>query len=195
MNYVKKVRQITKKRMLKVKGTSHAFDHIERVYKIATYLAKKEGADVEIVQIAALLHDIGRTLKEPHQKTGAKAADKILKKIGYPEDKRKIVSKIVLVHKLSERKKVRTLEEKIIWDADKIDLIGILGILRIFHFHGNEFTPFDYVIKRWFKVWKDIYKMLFTKTAKKLTKDRYKKTLKFTSDLKKEISLRDLGLR
>lgn len=195
MNYVKKVRKITKKKMLKVKGTTHAFDHIERVYKIATYLAKKEGADIEIVQIAALLHDIGRTLKNPHQKTGAKAAIKILKRIGYPEDKTKIVYKAVLYHSLDERKNVKTLEGKIVWDADKIDLIGILGILRIFHFRGNLFSPFDYIIKRWFKFWMNIYKMLFTKTAKRIAKERYKKTLKFSSDLKKEIPLKDLRLR
>ncbi len=195
MNYAKKVREITKEKMLKVKGTSHAFDHIERVCKIATYLAKREGADVEIVQIAALLHDLGRSIKEPHQKTGAKVAVKILKRIGYPEHKTKIVYKAILYHSLGERKKVKTLEEKIIWDADKIDLIGILGILRIFHFRGNLFSSFDYGIKKWFRLWINVYKMLFTKTAKKITKERYKKTLRFSSDLKKEISLKDLRLK
>jgi uncharacterized protein len=194
MNYLKKIRKIVKKKMLKLEGTSHAFDHVQRVYKIATYLAKKEGANVEIVQTAALLHDIGRVIREPHQKTGAVAADKILKEIIYPDDKRKVVSRIILHHSLFE-KNVQTLEEKIIWDADKIDLIGILGILRIFHFHGNEFDPFDHVVEKWFKVWKNIYKMLFTKTAKKIAKERYKKTLKFSSDLKKEIYLKDLRLK
>lgn len=188
---VKKVRKIVRKKMEQLKDTSHAFDHIQRVYKIAVYLAKQEKADVEIVQLGSLLHDIGRIEGEPHAALGARITDEILKEIDYPQKRRKLVSRIVRFHGLEDREKLKTMEEKVVWDADKIDLIGMFGIVRIFHFYGN-FMAFDRALKRWFKVRQDAYKLLFTKTAKKLAKKRYKKTLQFSSNLRKEMCMEDL---
>jgi len=48
-----------KEKMLPLDGTAHSYSHVDRVVKIATFLAKKEKADLELVQIGALLHDIG----------------------------------------------------------------------------------------------------------------------------------------
>lgn len=73
--------------MIVVAETVHSFEHVERVFKIATFLAEEEKADVELVQVGALLHDIGWIIGKPHNENGAKLASEILKEINYPEDK------------------------------------------------------------------------------------------------------------
>jgi len=55
----KNLELIVKEKMLPLDGTAHSYSHVDRVVKIATFLAKKEKADLELVQIGALLHDIG----------------------------------------------------------------------------------------------------------------------------------------
>ena len=75
--------------MSTLKGSVHSFEHVKRVYEMATFLAKEERADLELVQIGALLHDIGRPVGEPHRETGAKLTDKILKELKYPQKKGK----------------------------------------------------------------------------------------------------------
>ena len=66
----KKLEGIVKERMLMLEGTAHSYAHVDRVAKIAAILAEKEQADMELVQTAALLHDIGRVVGEPHNETG-----------------------------------------------------------------------------------------------------------------------------
>ena len=65
---------------------SHGFDHTERVYNLAVRIAKDEKADLEIVQAAALLHDVGRFKEEDdkslcHADESAKLAPEILRSI------------------------------------------------------------------------------------------------------------------
>jgi uncharacterized protein len=179
-----------KGKMSILEGTAHSYEHVNRVLKIATFLAEREQADVELVQIGAMLHDIGRAVGEPHNETGVKVASEILKKIDYPPEKREQVSRIVLRHALPFRDELQTLEEKIVWDADKIDLLGAAGIARVFHWLGKR--PFETVAKDCFEDLKPIYNLLNTQTAKKIAKERYRRTIAFLSALDEELSLRDL---
>lgn len=183
---------IVRKRMTVVKGTIHSFEHVERVFKTATFLAEEEKADVELVQIGVLLHDLGWTVRKPHHESGAKLADKILKELNYPEERREKVVKIVLHHHLDLRDKLETLEERIVWDADKIDILGILGMVRTFHWLGS--SPFTSVLKGAFKKLKVIYPLLNTRTAKIIAEKRHRETLDLLTALKEELSLEDLQL-
>jgi len=73
---VKTLTPIVKERMHLLQGTAHSYEHVERVFKIATLIAKKEKADLELVQLGALLHDIGRVVAEPHNETGAQTCQR-----------------------------------------------------------------------------------------------------------------------
>jgi len=183
---------IVRGRMAVVKGTVHSFEHVERVLKAATFLAKEEKADVELVQVGALLHDIGWVVGKPHHENGAKLANEILKEINYPEERREKAIKIVLHHDLDFRDKLETLEERIVWDADKIDILGILGMVRTFHWLGS--SPFTSVVKGAFKKLNVIYPLLNTKTAKAIAEKRHNETLNLLAGLKKELSLKDLEI-
>lgn len=183
---------IVKAKMSTMEGTAHSFGHVDRVFKIATFLAKKEKADVELVQIGALLHDIGWALGQPHNETGAKLASEILKEINYPQEKRETIIGIILHHPLDFKDKLETLEEKITWDADKIDLLGAVGIARGFHWYGRK--PFDEVVKLAFETYTPIYNMLNTPSARELAKKRSEETMSFLLALKEELLLTDLGI-
>ena len=178
--------------MTAVGETVHSFEHVERVLRTAAFLAEQEKADLELVQIGALLHDIGWVVGQPHHENGAELADEILKEMDYPEERREKVVKIVLHHDLDFRDKLETLEERIVWDADKIDILGILGIVRTFHWLGK--SSFVSVIRGAFEKLTAIYPQLNTKTAKAIAEERHKQTLTLLAALKEELSLRDLRL-
>ena len=189
---IKKLENIVKERMSPLEGTAHSYNHVDRVLKIATFLAKKEKADLELVKIATLLHDIGWTLGQPHNETGAKLAGEILKKINYPPKESQKIIRIILRHPLDSQNKLKTLEEKIVWDADKIDLLGAVGIARAFHWGGRK--PFETVVRYCFEEGKLIYDMLNTPSAKKIARGRQRRTVAFLSALEEELSVKDLGI-
>jgi len=189
---VKKLKIIVNNRMSVLEGTAHSYKHVDRVLRIATFLARKEAANVELVQIGTLLHDIGWTLGQPHSETGAKLASEILKEIGYPQEESEKIVRIILRHCLDFKDKLETLEEKVVWDADKIDLLGAVGIARAFHWGGRK--PFETVVKYCFEEGIPIYSMLNTATAKMIAMKRHRRTVAFLSALEEELSLKDLGI-
>jgi len=192
-SFVKILEPIVREKMKPLHGTAHSSEHVQRVFKIATLLAKKEKADLELVQLGALLHDIGRIVAEPHNETGAKLAKEILRQISYPEDGREKIARIVLLHPLDFRDSLQTLEEKVVWDADKIDLLGAAGIARGFHWCGKQ--SFESAVDLAFRVFMPIYDKLTTSTAKKIAGKRNKITMTFLSALKEELDLTDLPIK
>lgn len=97
-------------------------DHIKYVVDNALYLAKEYGADVEIVELGALLHDIAMPSnigpREEHHIYGVKIAEELLTKYNYPQDKIERVKQCVLNHRGSKDLPRNTIEEEIIADAD-----------------------------------------------------------------------------
>jgi uncharacterized protein len=117
--------------------TSHGFDHTERVYRYALKIGKSEDADMDIVQAAALLHDIGRQKEdngdvECHAEAGAGMAKAILNEIGFPKEKIEKVINCIKKHRFSKKIQAITKEEKIMQDADRLDAIGAITIARVF---------------------------------------------------------------
>ena len=111
----------------------HAKDHILRVLKWCIELGKKLEADLEVVVAAAYLHDLGRHYinSEAHGGLGAEKALPVLERIGFPPEKRAAVLLAIKVHDVAAIPEDRTsLESKILYDADKIDALGVVGILR-----------------------------------------------------------------
>ena len=113
----------------------HGFEHILRVYHIAERLALAEGADLEIVRVAALLHDaegpgVGDTRLE-HQHAAAEFAGQVLTAEGWPQDRIDAVQHCVRSHRFrDDREQPQTIEAKVLFDADKLDAIGAIGVVR-----------------------------------------------------------------
>jgi len=96
--------------------------HIMEMHDHAKFLAEKLNADIEVVELAAWLHDIGAITygRKDHHITGAKIAEEKLKEFNYPTDKIGEVKKCVLNHRGSQNSNKDSIEEKIIADADAI---------------------------------------------------------------------------
>lgn len=134
------------RRTFENEGTGHDWWHIERVLNNATTIAKKEkSADLFVVQLGALLHDIADfKFHDGDDKIGGEIADKWLKSIGV---NKLTIQKIVhIVNNVSfkgvgVRSKMKSLEGKIVQDADRLDAIGAIGVARAFAYGGYKKRP------------------------------------------------------
>ena len=118
----------------------HDFDHVLRVLALAERLAQAEGADLEIVRTATLLHDMARgqgdRMATDHAQAGAEAARQIL--AGQPPEKVEAVAHAIAAHRFRGGPVPQSLEAKVLHDADKLDAIGAIGVARAFAFGGHE---------------------------------------------------------
>jgi uncharacterized protein len=118
----------------------HDFDHVLRVLALAERLAQAEGADLEIVRTAALLHDVSRGHKDraicDHAQAGAEFARRLL--AGQPAERVEAVAQAIAAHRFRSGPVPQTLEAKVLHDADKLDAIGAIGVARAFAFGGHE---------------------------------------------------------
>lgn len=108
------------------------FDHIERVYRLCMRLAEGSGADMEVLTAAAYLHDIAVPLFGPqnHHKRSSEAAGDILSQIGFPKEKEEKVFRVIGEHTRYDTVPITCVEGEIIRDADGLEYIGAIGILR-----------------------------------------------------------------
>ncbi len=122
---------------------SHDWDHTERVFRLAERIARKEGADLFIVRLAAVLHDVDRAAEDRtngrvcHALRGAQTAALILKKHGLDLRTSRRVAAAIRTHRFRGRLRPRTLEARVLFDADKLDSIGAIGVGRAFLFAGE----------------------------------------------------------
>ncbi len=137
----------TARGLLENSPACHDWEHTLRVRRNAMRLARAEGADLLVVETAALLHDVGRPAeladcgKTCHAELGARMVREILPRLGVCDDGFiEHVAACVLTHRYRRRNPGQfphTIEAKVIFDADKLDGIGAIGIARSFHFAGR----------------------------------------------------------
>jgi uncharacterized protein len=128
------------KEMFAGEGSGHDWWHIYRVWQNALYLAREERADLAVVQLAALLHDIADwKFQDNQQDAGAQAARHWLEAQGAQESLIQAVCQII--QEISYKgagvaTPMSSTEGRIVQDADRLDAIGALGIARAFAYGG-----------------------------------------------------------
>jgi uncharacterized protein len=134
--------------MLEKAGDSaHDRAHIERVLFGALDIARyEENLDLDVLIAACLLHDIARPLqckdeRVCHARTGADMAYCFLIQIGWSEEKAKHVRDSIRTHRFRIDDTPATMEAKILYDADKLDVTGALGIARSLQYGGSMSEP------------------------------------------------------
>jgi uncharacterized protein len=127
----------------------HGFDHVLRVYHMAERLAWAEGADIEIVRSAALLHDAegsatggGEIGRQNHHHASAEFARLVLLSEGWTEERIAAVQHCILAHRFRDQTEPASLEARILFDADKLDVIGAFGVARTIAFDVVVNQPF-----------------------------------------------------
>jgi len=188
------------------KLSHHDKFHVERVYNLAERIAEKENADVDVIRAAALLHDIARAMEDEgkiddHAAEGAKMATVILEEVGFPKEKMDNVIHCIEVHRFRKGVKAKSLEAKILQDADRLDILGAIGIARVFtrggwsnkpihdpavppkeKYDGRSETSVNHIQEKILKV-KDA---LNTKAAKEIAEERHKFVEQFLERFLKE---------
>ncbi|MBW1667703.1 MAG: HD domain-containing protein [Deltaproteobacteria bacterium] len=122
---------------------SHSLEHTYRVYNLCMHIGKVEGADLEVLAIAAYLHDIARPYEDEskgticHGEKGAEIASALLESFPISEEKKANILHCIRAHRFRGKTPPQTLEAKVLFDADKLDAIGAIGIARAFLFAGE----------------------------------------------------------
>jgi uncharacterized protein len=127
----------------------HDFDHVLRVFHTAERLGQLEGADLEILRAAALLHDAADAAPGPgskrrdHQHASADFAGRILKEEGWSADRIAAVQHCIRAHRFRDNSEPpASLEAKILFDADKLDVLGAIGAARVIAYAALDGKPF-----------------------------------------------------
>jgi uncharacterized protein len=139
------IKEFATEQMAENKCAAHNIEHVLRVYKLAMKLAGGENVDMDVIEAASLLHDIGgvRESADPtgqtdHAVESAKIAEPFLREIGFSEDKIAHIKNCILSHRYRTENKPETLEAKIVFDADKLETAGAIGIARSFVWVGRH---------------------------------------------------------
>jgi len=124
----------------------HDFDHVLRVYRMAERLAEAEGAELDIVRAAALLHDAegaapDHEARADHHYASAEFAAQVLAAEGWDAERIAAVQHCIRAHRYRGTEKPESLEAKILFDADKLDVLGAIGAARVIGYATLAGTP------------------------------------------------------
>lgn len=125
----------------------HGFDHIERVYRLCQIIGRSEEADMNILSTAALLHDCDGSdpssqNRAEHNLLSAEKAGVILNGMGWDEENIRRVQHCIRAHRFRKSEEPQTIEAKSLFDADKLDVIGAIGIARTIGYAVQAGEPF-----------------------------------------------------
>jgi len=122
---------------------SHNWDHTLRVCRLCEHLGSAEGVDLDVLLVAAYLHDIGRGSQDDsngavcHAEEGARMAEVIVGKLALSKDQKENILHCIRSHRFRGDCQPQTPEARVLFDADKLDAIGAVGVARAFLFAGE----------------------------------------------------------
>ncbi len=193
-----------------MQDSAHDKEHIYRVLYAAMDIAEHEkGVDYDILIAACLLHDIGRqeqyeNPKLCHAEVGSKKAYRFLTEKGWTPERAGQVRDCIAAHRFRKGKPPESLEAKILFDADKSDIVGAIGIARTLFYEGVVGEPLytrredgsiddgrDTQTASFFREYhyklKNIYDRFFTARGAQLAKERQKAASDFFEAVSGEV--------
>lgn len=132
--------------LLESDKSGHGMEHVDRVYNLSLELARQENADLDVVALAAYLHDV-----DDYKLFGRESAEKltnanaILRKNNIEQELGRRVLEIIPAmgyNNFLEGKRPESLEGQIVSDADMNDAIGSQGLIRVFEYNASKGRPF-----------------------------------------------------
>ena len=122
---------------------SHAWEHTQRVFQLCRHIGAVEGADMAVLLMAACLHDIGRNDQDTsdgrvcHAEKGVELARPIIEALPMAGDRKSNVLHCIHAHRFRKPPVPQTVEARVLFDADKLDAIGAVGVARAYLFAGE----------------------------------------------------------
>jgi uncharacterized protein len=199
----KAMKQATEEEAMQRFGTTdplfnYRWEHVTAVVTLALKLAELTGADAEVVEAAAWLHDIRKEAGSKHPREGAKVALELLPTTDFPQEKIGHVAKVIRSHMgLWRKKPLKDLEAQVLWDADKLAKIGLTAL---FHFtplivmQGNGRTTKSLInnARRNNKWLPKTVASMHTEPARQAAQKRLKRFNKLLKNLEAELQGEDL---
>ncbi|MGD8242449.1 MAG: HD domain-containing protein [Desulfobacterales bacterium] len=142
MDPIDLIRRQVKAHFAGVKG-SHDWEHTLRVERLCRRIGPREGADPLVLRLAACLHDIGRGQQDQsrgavcHAHQGARMAAAIMADHDVAPEIQTNVLHCIRTHRYRNDDPPETIEAKVLFDADKLDAIGAVGVARAYLFAGE----------------------------------------------------------
>ncbi len=174
---------------------AHRYDHLERVHKwtlkIAKEIEKIDGKQFLIdhcaLSLAAILHDIDQPYdsKENHAELSAVKAGRMLRDLGYSRGTVKKVQGIIREHSSEDGNPPVTWEGKILFDADKLDGLGKIGVERVFTLCGQMGLSEAETITWYKRKIEKALPLMQTEIAREMGKKDLEYVLEFIDDFKK----------
>jgi uncharacterized protein len=183
------------------KDDIHGFNHVERVYNMCIKIGEKLDANIELLKISSLLHDIGRIdekkdkLKRNHAEISAEKALKFLtsKNFNISKDYISNIIQSIKAHSFSNNNLPNSLEAKILSDVDKIDALGAIGLYRAIGFTVKNNGNLNNVIKHLEEKILKLKDSLYLEISRKVAEQRHKIVLQFYKEVINELDFHELS--
>ena len=176
------------------KDDLHGFKHVERVLRTSLELGVVLNANLLVIKIAALLHDVGRYLKKEddiknHAEISAEIADNFIikNKFNFAIEDFENILHCIRSHSFSNDLKPKTLEAKILHDSDKLDALGAIGLYRTVGFTIKNNRGIEQVISHLENKILKLKDFLYLDYSKKIAEKRHKLALDFYDQIKGEL--------
>lgn len=197
--------------------SAHDQEHIYRVLYNALEIAGAEtGVDYDVLIAACLLHDVGRKeqFADPklcHAQVGGEKAYRFLTQNGFPPEFAGRVADCICTHRFRKNNPPQSLEAKILFDADKLDVTGAIGIARTLMYKGDQVEPL-YIrcpdgsvssgeadaVSSFFREYKfkleRLYDRFLTQKGAALARQRQQAAVQFYESLYREVTMADPAL-
>lgn len=194
-----------------MEDSAHDCEHIYRVLYTALQIAKdEENVNYDVLIAACILHDVGRKeqFADPglcHAAVGAEKAEKLLRENGFTPDFAGAVAHAIRTHRFRKAMQPETLEAKILFDADKLDVTGAIGIARTLMYKADMAEPLYHILPdgrisdgtedlgpSFFREYKfkleKMYDRFYTKTGKAMARQRQRIAADFYESLYREVN-------
>ncbi len=174
----------------------YRLEHTRRVVEMAKRLSQELGADTGIITLAAWLHDIakpGSTRVENHSEKSAEIAGEILERKGFDKESIQRVKDIIRKHVgLTRSKELKPIEAQILWEADKLDKLGLSGFIQaVLNWArkdvGKTMVDIAKYQKEYLPLAKKISESMFTSIGVRIAQERYDHLLQLCTMLEREI--------
>lgn len=198
---------------MKDEASGHDWWHIHRVTQLAGKLAREEGADSYVCELAALFHDLADEKLVADKEEGLKNISAWLSRHGVTEKDNHHIMDIIstMSYQGGHGVPMKTIEGKVVQDADRLDALGAIGIARTFSYNGHkgnlmydpDLTPRETMSKEEYRNGKStavnhfhekllkLKDLMNTDTAKKMAESRHQFMLDYLSQFHKEWNAQD----